>query len=68
MNCQICGVESNSKYCQECEKILNEVVRRVGEARWNAMEDCSFIYPMIKRVAKGELTVNDIIQQLERED
>lgn len=68
MKCQICGVESDSKYCRECEKILNDVVRRVGEERWNAIDDCSFIYPMIKRVARGELTVNDIIDQLERED
>lgn len=68
MKCQICGVESDSEYCRECEKILNQVIRRVGEERWNAMDDCSFIYPMIKRVARGELTVNDIIDQLERED
>jgi hypothetical protein len=47
---------------------MNEVIRKVGEARWNAMDDCSFIYPMVKRVGKGELTVRDIIQELERED
>jgi len=47
---------------------MNEVIRKVGEARWNALDDCSFIYPMVKRAAKGELTVNDVVQELERED
>jgi hypothetical protein len=32
------------------------------------MDDCSFIYPMVLRVARGELTVHDIIQALEVED
>lgn len=47
---------------------MNEVVRRVGEARWAAIDDCSFIYPIVRRVAKGEATVNDVIQALEVED
>jgi hypothetical protein len=47
---------------------MNEVVRRVGEARWAAIDDCSYIYPLVQRVARGEATVNDIIQALERED
>lgn len=68
MNCEVCGVESETQYCSDCGKVMNEVIRKVGEARWNAMDDCSFIYPMVKRVGKGELTVRDIIQELERED
>ena len=68
MKCEVCGVESESQYCPDCGKIMNEVIRKVGEARWNAIDDCSFIYPMVKRVGKGELTVNDVIQELERED
>lgn len=47
---------------------MNNLIRRVGEAHWNEMDDCSFIYPMVKRVARGELTINDVIQELERED
>ncbi|MFI5383759.1 MAG: hypothetical protein ACHQXK_05935 [Methanosarcina thermophila] len=68
MKCEACGVESEDKYCIECGKVMNEVVRRVGEARWAAIDDCSFIYPLVQRVAKGEATVNDIIQALEVED
>jgi hypothetical protein len=68
MKCESCGAESEGRYCKTCGEILDEVVRRVGEARWAAMDDCSFIYPLVQRVAKGELTVHDIIQSLEVED
>lgn len=68
MKCESCGTESNERYCADCGKVMNEVVRRVGEARWAAIDDCSFIYPMVQRVSKGEATVNDIIQALEVED
>ncbi|WMW25536.1 hypothetical protein RE474_02105 [Methanolobus sediminis] len=68
MNCIVCGIESDTKYCDECGKVMDEVIRTVGEKRWNAIDDCSFIYPMVLRVARGELTVHDIIQALEVED
>lgn len=68
MKCEVCGNESKTNYCSNCGPIMNDIIRKVGEERWNALEDCSFIYPMVKRAARGELTVNDIIQQLERED
>jgi predicted RNA-binding protein with PUA domain len=68
MKCESCGVETEGKYCKTCGDIMDEVVRRVGEARWAAMDDCSFIYPLVQRVAKGELTVHDIIQSLDVED
>jgi len=68
MKCESCGVESEGRYCKTCGDILDEVVRTVGEARWAAIDDCSFIYPLVQRVAKGELTVHDIIQALEVED
>jgi hypothetical protein len=68
MKCESCGADSEDKYCGTCGDILNEVVRTVGEARWAAIDDCSFIYPLVQRVAKGELTVYDIIQALEVED
>jgi hypothetical protein len=68
MKCEACGVESEERYCKTCGEIMDEVVRRVGEARWAAMDDCSFIYPLVQRVAKGELTVHDIIQSLDVED
>ena len=68
MECFACGVESSNTYCDKCGKVMDEVVQKVGEARWSAIDDCSFIYPMVLRVAKGELTVNDIINALEVED
>jgi hypothetical protein len=68
MKCESCGAESEGRYCKKCGEILDEVVRRVGEARWAAMDDCSYIYPLVQRVAKGELTVHDIIQSLDVED
>ena len=66
MKCESCGTESEDRYCKTCGDILDEVVRPVGEKRWAAMDDCSFIYPYVQRVANGELTVHDIIQVLER--
>ncbi len=68
MKCDICETESGEQYCSDCGAIMNELVQKVGEARWNAMDDCSYIYPMVKRVCAGELTVNDVIQALEQED
>ena len=68
MKCEACGAESEGKYCTTCGPIMDRVVREVGEERWAAIDDCSFIYPLVQRVAKGELTVHDIIQSLEVED
>ncbi len=68
MKCEACGIESEEKYCKTCGAIMDEVVRVVGEARWAAIDDCSFIYPLVERVGKGELTVHDIIQAMEVED
>ena len=68
MKCESCGADSEDKYCQQCGKILDEVVRAIGEKRWAAMDDCSFIYPLVQQVANGELTVHDIIQVLEKVD
>ncbi|WP_292372988.1 MULTISPECIES: hypothetical protein [unclassified Methanosarcina] len=68
MKCESCGAESEGRYCKTCGDIMDEVVRRVGEARWAAIDDCSFIYPLVQRVAKGELTVHDIIQSFDVED
>jgi hypothetical protein len=65
---RICGSESEGRYCINCEDILNEVIRAVGEEHWAAIDDCSFIYPLVQRVVKGELEVHDVIQALEVED
>jgi hypothetical protein len=68
MNCESCGADSEGRYCNTCGDIMDQVVREVGEKRWAAIDDCSFIYPLVQRVAKGELTVHDIIQSLDVED
>jgi len=68
MKCEICGIESDARYCNDCGKVMNDVIRSVGEARWAAIDDCAFIYPLVRRVGKGELTVHDIIQSLDVED
>jgi hypothetical protein len=68
MKCTVCGIDTESKYCNDCGKIMEEIIRTVGEKRWNAIDDCSYIYPMVRRAAKGELTVNDIINAMEVED
>ena len=68
MKCESCGEESEGKYCKTCGNIMDQVVRGVGEKRWAAIDYCSYIYPLVQRVAKGELTVHDIIQSLEVED
>ena len=68
MECVVCGVESDTTYCDRCGAVINEVIRKVGEERWAAIDDCAFIYPTVKRVGRGELTVNDVIEELERED
>jgi len=60
--------KAKERYCKTCGDILDEVVRVVGEERWAAIDDCSFIYPLVQRVAKGELEVHDVIQALEVED
>ncbi|MGM0771924.1 MAG: hypothetical protein ACQESU_10035 [Halobacteriota archaeon] len=68
MQCVVCGVETDKRYCDKCEKIMDEIIQKVGEQRWNSIDDCSYIYPMVKRATKGELTVNDIINAMEVED
>jgi hypothetical protein len=68
MKCEACGAESEGRYCTTCGPIMDQVVRGVGEKRWAAIDDCSFIYPLVQRVGKGELTVHDIIQSLDVED
>ncbi|MBN2110599.1 MAG: hypothetical protein JW705_05885 [Methanosarcinaceae archaeon] len=68
MKCIVCGIESETRYCNKCGKVMDELIRTIGEKRWSAIDDCSFIYPMVLRVAKGELTINDIINALEVED
>ncbi|WP_370572523.1 hypothetical protein [Methanomethylovorans sp.] len=68
MKCLVCGEESDTKYCSTCGKVMDEVIRQVGEKRWSSIDDCSFIYPMVLRVARGELGVYDIVRSLDVEE
>jgi hypothetical protein len=68
MKCVVCGVESENRYCGRCGRVMADIVNTVGEERWNKIDDCAYIYPSVLRVARGELTVTDIVQFLEEED
>jgi len=40
MKCEVCEMESDTQYCSQCGPVMNELIRKVGEKRWNAMDDC----------------------------
>jgi len=66
MNCEICGKSTSNKnmICDGCTRIMDKVIRDVGPEVWNNIDDCKFIYPMIKRVAEGSLRTNDVVNSL----
>lgn len=65
MKCEICETStSNKRYCDSCNKIMDEVIREVGPEVWGNIDDCKFIYPMVKRVVEGDLRTQDIINEL----
>ncbi len=66
MNCDICGKPTTNVkgICDGCTEIMDKVVRDVGPDVWNNIDDCRYIYPMIKRVAEGSLREQDIVNEL----
>ncbi len=65
MECEICGEStSNGKYCERCDRILKNVIREVGADAWERIDDCKYIYPMLKRVALGDLRTQDVVNEL----
>ena len=66
MNCDICGkTTTNMKgICDSCNRIMEKVIRDVGSDVWNNIDDCKYIYPMIKRVAEGSLRTQDVVNSL----
>lgn len=65
MNCDICGkTTSNNKICDRCTRIINKVIKEVGSDVLNNIDDCKYIYPMIRRVAIGDLRTQDLINSL----
>ncbi len=66
MNCDICGNPTTSKKgtCDRCDRIMEKVIRDVGPEVWSSIDDCKYIYPMIKRVAEGSLRTQDVVNSL----
>ena len=66
MNCDICGkTTTNMKgICDSCNRIMEKVIRDVGPDVWQNIDDCKYIYPMIKRVAEGSLRTQDVVNSL----
>lgn len=66
MNCDICGKPTTNVkgICDRCNRIMEQVTREVGPEVWEKIEDCRYIYPMIKRVAEGTLRTQDVVNEL----
>lgn len=66
MNCDICGKPTTDAkgICNSCSRIMENVIRDVGPDVWNTIDDCKYIYPMIKRVAEGTLRTHDVVNAL----
>ena len=66
MNCDICGQPTMNKkgICDRCGRIMDKVIRDVGSDVWEKIDDCKYIYPMIKRVAEGDLRTQDVVNAL----
>ncbi len=66
MNCEICGkpTADESSVCDTCRRIMDKVIRDVGSDVWEKIDDCKYIYPMIRRVAEGDLRTQDVVNEL----
>jgi len=66
MNCDICGkpTTNNTRVCDGCTSIMDKVIRDIGPDVWEKIDDCKYIYPMIRRVAEGDLRTQDVVNEL----
>ena len=66
MNCDICGksTTNDNGICDRCGRIMNKVIRDVGPEMWQTIDDCKYIYPMVKRVAEGNLRTQDVVNAI----
>ncbi len=65
MNCDVCGERTQDKHiCDSCQRIIDNVIREVGSDVWENIDDCKYIYPMVKRVAEGSLRTQDIVNEI----
>ena len=51
MKCDICGEPTSNKnrICERCTKIVDKVIKEVRSDVLKNIDDCKYIYPMIKR-------------------
>lgn len=66
MNCDICGKSTTNEkaICDRCNRVMEKVIREVGPDVWEKIEDCKYIYPMVRRVAEGTLRTQDVVNAL----
>ena len=66
MNCDICGelTKEGKSICNRCSKIMDDVIRDIDPEIWKGVDDCAYIYPMIKRVAEGTLRKQDVVNAI----
>ena len=43
---------------------MDKVIRDIGPDVWEKIDDCKYIYPMIRRVAEGDLRTQDVVNEL----
>jgi len=66
MNCDICGKSTSNEngICDRCTRIMNKVIKEIGSDVLTNIDDCKYIYPLIKRVAEGSLRTQDVINEV----
>ena len=66
MKCDICGEPTfeGKSICDRCTKIMDDVVREINPDIWKGIDNCAYIYPMIKRVAEGTLRTQDVVNAI----
>jgi len=42
---------------------METVIKDVGPL-WEKIDDCSYIYPMVKRVVDGDLRTQDVVNEI----
>lgn len=66
MRCEICGelTTGEKSICDRCSKIMEDIIRDIGPDVWKGIDDCKYIYPMIKRIAEGSLRTQDVVNSI----
>jgi disulfide oxidoreductase YuzD len=66
MNCDICGKSTSNQngICDRCTRIMDKVIKEIGSDVLTNIDDCKYIYPLIKRVAEGSLRTQDVINEV----